>query len=62
MYNGYANQDAFHEALKAAQPAYLEARALRLVENPRGYVHELCDHANDICAALGADHYSPYNH
>ena len=50
MYNGYKDQDAFHEALRARQQDYIDARNRMAKENPEGLRHEGCDHAYGICS------------
>lgn len=50
-YNGYADQDAFHDALSEMAPQYIEDRRRGLEKNPRGHDHEGCDHAYGICNA-----------
>ena len=53
MYNGYADQDAFHEALAAMFPAYIAERNKQAAENPEGLRHDGCDHAYGICNGGG---------
>ena len=50
-YNGYADQDAFHDALAEMAPKYIKEREEGLKKNPHGYDHEGCDHAYGICNA-----------
>jgi hypothetical protein len=50
MYNGYANQDEFHKALAEGFQAYAEAYEKGMRENPEGWRHAGCDHANGYCS------------
>lgn len=50
MYNGYKDQDAFHEALAAMWAESIAKREELLAQNPEGFRHEGCDHAYGICA------------
>ena len=51
MYNGYANQDEFHEALAARRADYLAKREAVLAEHgAEALRHEGCDHAYGICS------------
>ena len=48
-YNGYATQDAWHEALAARFEEYAAARREGLARNPEGWRHAECDHASGYC-------------
>jgi hypothetical protein len=48
-YNGYASQDAFHEALAARFEEYASARREGEAINPGGYRHADCDHSAGYC-------------
>lgn len=52
-YNGYPSRDAFHEALAARFGEYAEARRKGMQENPDGWRHVDCDHAEGYCAEGG---------
>jgi hypothetical protein len=49
MYNGYADQDAFHAALAERHAEYIKTRDEGIRTNPEGWQHEGCDHACGIC-------------
>lgn len=48
-YNGYASQDAFHAALAERFEEYAAARREGMAQNPDGWRHADCDHANGHC-------------
>lgn len=50
MYNGYASQDEFHKALAEGFAEYVKAYEKGVRENPKGWQHAGCDHANGYCA------------
>jgi hypothetical protein len=50
MYNGYANQNEFHKALAEGFAEYAKAYEKGIKENPQGWAHAGCDHANGYCA------------
>ena len=51
MYNGYKDQEAFHEALAAGFKAYIEEQDKAIANGTyaTGWSHANCDHANDYC-------------
>lgn len=48
-YNGHASQDAFHAALAERFEEYAAARREGMAQNPDGWRHADCDHANGHC-------------
>ena len=50
MYNGYTNQNEFHKALAEGFAEYAKAYEKGIKENPQGWAHAGCDHANGYCA------------
>jgi hypothetical protein len=49
MYNGYKDQDAFHEAMAEGQKEYAKALEEAAANNWKGWEHAFCDHGNGYC-------------
>ena len=54
-YNGYASEDEFHSALAARRAEYAEKREKGMRENPDGWRHADCDHAEGYCVSPETD-------
>jgi hypothetical protein len=53
-YNGYKDQDAFHEALAEGMAKYAAEQAAAIAKDGgKGWVHAYCSHADGICTGGG---------